>query len=239
MPTYGEAKRRDIIESVLPSTSRRMARESLAAVKRHNRRAIRQAYQKYRWDDPDDVEFDFNQTCDREVREIMWTRRDGDKLGTLRRWAPKATKDIRPMDRESWLFSVFPDNTIGRHAAGHAKDYVDDDDPYSWKNWKETRAAREKAARAEMVAVIMEHMEFGGFHTRFNLALKGASHRIAAEGVYRWRTQCPTTCEHVVPLLLGIHDIEDFVDRLWGIRIHHPGWWNTARHALGLAGFSD
>lgn len=239
MPTYGEAKRRDVIGSVLPSTRRKFARESFAAIKRRHRRKINQAYQKYRWDDPDDVEFDFNQTCDRQIREIMWERRDGDKLGALMRWAPVATKEIRAEDRVSYLYSVLPDNTIGRHAVGHAKYVVAEDEfsRFGLRHWRETMAAREAVGRSAMVEAITAHMEFSGWHTRFNLALKGAGHRVAPEGRYRWRSQCSESCEHQAPLLLGIHDIEEFVDRLWEVHWLHPGWWGSVLQALGMPDF--
>lgn len=238
MPTYGEAKRRDIIESVLPSTRRKSAREDLAAVKRHNRRAIRQAYQKYRWDDPDDVEFDFNMDCDREVRQIMWTRRDGDKLGALIRWTEVTVKQWEPHERYGRMKAMLPDNTIGRHALGHVNHLTKEDDwaPYSWKNWKATQAANAARARAEFVEAIRRQMDRHGFHSKVNRAIKDADPFYRSDRVSRWQTTCTRNgpCGHEPRMLSGIDDIEAWVEWLFEIKYRHPVWFEAAQRAAGV-----
>ena len=65
MPTYGAAKRKDMIRSVLPSTRRHGARKDKALYKRTSRHLVRQALRDY-----EDDRFDFRSGTHRLQRGL-------------------------------------------------------------------------------------------------------------------------------------------------------------------------
>lgn len=126
---YGPEKARDIARSILPSTRRRSAREDAARLKRNTRRHNRQSLHTWaRYDDPYDYEghiYDYDEPSPCHaywgtIKDVMWDRRNGDKLGAFQRWAPAVTKHLPNGEaRYMAVKKVLPDNLIGRHALSH------------------------------------------------------------------------------------------------------------------------
>ncbi len=159
MPIYGEKKKKDIIESVLPAT-RKGARNSRATFRRINRQERRRmnnalsnlyargAVAEDIVDDYDADPFDYQFTLDTDKQYAMWSRRDYDNLNALYRWAPSQVEGVRLEDRASKIRAILPDTTIGRHAAGHVKD-LDGfrvDHEHERYYWRTTPEEREEAA---------------------------------------------------------------------------------------------
>lgn len=137
--TYGINKRRDIIESVLPCTRNhaKTHRKEVQRVHQEERVRTRSALNKFRGKTADIAEelydedqFDYSYNEDAEIRRLMWERRDYDNLGALLKWAPTQIKDIRLQDRVSYMYSIMPNNTIGRHAVGHIADLEEFEVPH-------------------------------------------------------------------------------------------------------------
>lgn len=111
-------KRKDMIESVLPSTARKMAREMRTSMHRRHRRRVNVALQVGA-DDPlgTDVRPDLS--------ELVYARRAADKAGSLERWAlalvdrDSALRDACIDDQVDHFRRLLPDTKIGRHALSH------------------------------------------------------------------------------------------------------------------------
>lgn len=114
MPTYGDEKVLDMIRSILPSTARKSARDDKRHGNQRHRSQVRQALQtgdkranlrdgrRYSgWDD------------------VVSERRNHDKISHFQRWAAEITKDMAPEDRLPYMWSLIPNNKIGRHAISH------------------------------------------------------------------------------------------------------------------------
>lgn len=158
MPTYGEKKKKDIIESVLPCMRKkaRETRKTFRRINRQERRRVGQAVSNMYArgatasdviDSYDADPFDFHYNLDADRRSAMWTRRDYDNLSSLYRWAPSQVEDVRLEDRASKIRSLLPDNVIGRHAAGHVAD-LDGfrvTHPSSWDFFRTTPEERNEA----------------------------------------------------------------------------------------------
>lgn len=111
-------KRKDMIESVLPSTARKMARDERAHLHRRHRRSVTLALTSGS-DDPvgRDNRSDF--------AELVYSRRAADKVAPLERWAI-ALIDRDPVLRTATVDEqldhfrrLLPDTKIGRHALSH------------------------------------------------------------------------------------------------------------------------
>lgn len=142
MPTYGKAKERDMIRSVLPSSRRKFARDSKQAIHQKRRSKVKQALHTYKdviqtdeWyeieavlDDNGRHEAPYTDIHDADVRakldirETVLDRRNGDKVQPIMRWAATQLQDVRLEDRLSKMATVLPDNTVGRHALSHIED---------------------------------------------------------------------------------------------------------------------
>lgn len=119
MPIYGEAKRRNMARSVLPSTKRRFAKLD----KRHHhhvtRSRVRQALRDY---DTADIHLDAQRYDNyRGVKETVFERRYGDKLAPFMRWAEANADKLgdTPAERYTKLRSLMPEGVIGWHAMTH------------------------------------------------------------------------------------------------------------------------
>lgn len=185
MPIYGEAKKRNMARSILPSTARKGAREDLAQAKRSARSKVNQSLSRFKGyadevvdlydEDSDDLEF----YPDHRISEIMWERRASDKVGPVQRWAVAITKDIRKQDRLSYMMSLMPDNTIGRHACDHVawmEEFDVEHDPrLHWYGsfgyygfTREERAWMRNCEIANLVERMKRIFEVPRAHKRFN-----------------------------------------------------------------------
>lgn len=137
MPVYGSEKRRQMARSILPSTRRSSAADQ-AAIRRRHRRHVRQdlavlagrSSAAFFDDDgtlrpvrrPRDVPGDLGDRLrwpQREIRSLVYDRRNGDKLNHFIRWAVASTAHVPVEDRASKLAAGLPAGLIGDHAMSH------------------------------------------------------------------------------------------------------------------------
>jgi hypothetical protein len=117
-----DQKARDMARSVLPSKRRQYARAAKRALRKRERSTVRASL---RLDLIDPQIGIVHVDLRREIREVIWERRAGDKIGPITRWAERqvATQaDLQEADlpeRIEHFRSVLPSNKIGRHALGH------------------------------------------------------------------------------------------------------------------------
>lgn len=134
-----DQKRRDMCRSILPSTSRRAARNNKAILKRQHRRHIRLALRDWAtYDDPYDYEGFAHEDTNRPItggipwlnviQDVVDERRYHDKVGPLVRWVERIKPDL-PGDTDDEKFDalrqLLPDNLIGRHALSHVDQLFD------------------------------------------------------------------------------------------------------------------
>jgi hypothetical protein len=137
MPTYGQAKARDMARSILPSTARGVARRDGHDIKRANRRRTRQTLHQFGrcWDDPprQDKAFVGDYTDAQSPGNYGWydygtgiqgvvaNRRAHDKLGPVMRWARAIAPRLgdTPEERYHAMARLLGDNLPGRHAMTH------------------------------------------------------------------------------------------------------------------------
>lgn len=155
---YGEKKARDMARSILPSKARRGARESAAIVKRHNRRRTRLALHDWkRHSDPLEYEghiYDYSDSAAAKggIDDVVWERRDADKLAPFIRWAIAVTRHLDdPFERYMTIKKIVPDNLIGRHALGHLR-YVDEFvfEDFWWSTYRGSYARPVLLTRAQV-----------------------------------------------------------------------------------------
>jgi hypothetical protein len=109
MSSYGEAKKRDMMRSILPSTRRKGARDDLAHIRRNNRHHINQHLAEFRGPSSGAIEhyeygdYDLNHYPDGEIKWAVWERRAADKVAPIIRWAQQITKDLPQKEDRTWL----------------------------------------------------------------------------------------------------------------------------------------
>lgn len=215
MPTYGDAKIKDMIESLLPSRARKTMRERKASVHRSQRRQANQ-----RLDQHDVADKKRRQ----RINEIKWERRDADNVAAFCRWAVAVTKHISdPLDRYNYIKSLLPDNTIGRHALTHI-DFLPEFKSPRRPEWYDRYVspfstegkARAKHSKEEKIAGLVkalhEKLDDPKFHKALNRRMKEthvSSHYVGYKGSSSGYRKCDDCA--APRLLMGLHDIEDFV----------------------------
>jgi hypothetical protein len=118
-------KRHDMARSILPSSRRSGARNDKRNESQRYRRTVNNIINTFDManvDDYDAFHADMveNETWHkRNVKELVSSRRDGDKINPVQVWAVAVTKDMRIEDRTSYMRGILPDNLIGRHALSH------------------------------------------------------------------------------------------------------------------------
>lgn len=185
MPIYGEAKRRDMIRSILPSTRRKGAREDLAHIKRSARTATKQALHNFRGSSTDAIDLyeygndDLEHYPDARIKDAVWDRREGDKVRPIMRWAVEITKDLPQEQRMDYFRALMPDTTVGRHACQHVEfmDEMDDGTSPRWRYSRDTSRDHwtdadwrwyRNACIAELAFRLRRVFETPGAHKRFN-----------------------------------------------------------------------
>ncbi len=125
---YGEAKRRTMARSVLPSSARKGAANDLHIAARMSRRVTRQAIRALSARSIDLLDDEIDQTLSNvegrrrgTVAFYVEHRRTHDKLAPFERWAPAATAHLDLADRLPTLRSWLPPGVIGWHAMGHVR----------------------------------------------------------------------------------------------------------------------
>jgi hypothetical protein len=227
--THGPAKRRDIARSVLPSTRRAAARHELARLKRAARRRLRQELAHLDRDDLVD-RVDPRGYPTREIRDVVWDRRLGDKLGPLLRWARATTRDLPSGDRLDAVARVLGDDLIGRHAISRLErdsHFRRPDAPLDWIDLLLRRSETPPADATPDLRRLAVEVLAGGRHADFN----------------RWMKRHPDDAGRV-RVLLGIHDVDAFADESARVRpwrraafsFRRPtatGTWHVARQQAG------
>lgn len=124
MPIYGEAKRRDMARSVLPSTSRKSSREYKRIVHHQVRTHIRGVLVKGDWENEPDLLLDPQRNKSYQgIKVVVRERRGADKVAPLMRWAEANADKLgsTPQERYAMLRSMLPPNIIGWHAMTHVE----------------------------------------------------------------------------------------------------------------------
>lgn len=195
-------KRKDMIRSVLPSKNREAARAAKAIVSRANRRGVRGDLQHV----------DFETTSKDLTREayqsdnVRW-RRDGDKLNHFMRWCHAITAGMTPQEKLDYVRALLPRNLIGDHAYSHWETEVGIGRQFSrFFNWRPRRSlqsfydsARSRLRRALQIDPDLQR--------RINTEIK---HLKQPDEPRR--------------LLLGIHDVDDFVAVIVELHASPPGY---------------
>jgi hypothetical protein len=201
---YGHRKIREMQRSVLPSDARRLARTSLAGVRRHGRRAAAAHLVTYRgaadrviaWalDDPADLAA----WPRHRIRDEVFGRRDHDKVAPLIRWARARTRALPHAERLDALSPLFPPTVIGRHALSHLERCPDLHNPAEPRSWWELRLedARRRPEPRSILARLVRTALADGRHGDINRWLK------AQVPIGEART------------LAGSHEVDAFVEAL-------------------------
>lgn len=155
-------KRKDMIESVLPSTARKMARDERASLHRRHRRSVTIELTSGS-EDPvgRDLRSDFE--------ELIYSRRSADKTAPLERWAlalvdrDAALRDAEVGEQVEHFRRLLPNTKIGRHALGHI------DMALRWRGREPWQGRdRRPAVAVDDVRVLYER----GLHDELNRQLK-------------------------------------------------------------------
>jgi hypothetical protein len=130
--------------SILPSTARKAARDDKRAVVHVNRRGNTHRMAKYKgpagyvedlWDDGERLTY-WPGPHIADYGEIIWGRRNHDKLAHFETWAYERTKHLRPEDRYSKISGLLPNGVIGNHALSHL-DFLKARHPAEWWRYYE------------------------------------------------------------------------------------------------------
>jgi len=183
-------KLRTMVRSILPSRYRTGPRSFKAIVKRAHRRGVRL---DVRVEDHEETAADFLR--DVSVAWIVSWRRGGDKLNHFMRWCEAITEGMSTEEALGYVRSILPKSLIGEHAYGH---------------WEAHRGDRfgtfvertKPAARRQQ-----SYHDSATFRLRRALRADPELHgRLNAEIKARKMFDQPRR------LLLGMHDVEAFVD---------------------------
>jgi hypothetical protein len=205
-----DQKIKDMAESVLPSTGRKAARQRRRNL--HHTERARTRTSLYNWvrsAERADLDISPASTYRSDIRELVYDRRAGDKVGPLVRWALRKVDTDPALMSSPWPEQVeafrglLPDNLIGRHALLHIETAL------RWRSWRPERTQPWWSVRAErdldqvraQVRLILET----GRHKELNRRIKGAFNRQSIHVDTASRAS-------LVPsrLLFGVHDVDDF-----------------------------
>lgn len=228
--TYGAAKVRTMGRSILPSTRAKGARDDKRNVKKRERQRVRTALH-----DVTDIESaldsdrDWDHTEDVRIREVMWDRRNGDKLGHFLHWAERITTHLDDEQDKYWYVAgLMPDTLPGRHALTHLPwDKYHDrfSYRYRWLNRSQDYTHRRAQHYCAMHAALYKVIEAGCL-TPFNRTIKRVWQTpYSTAPHYRtfWRQHESKSefyrCEQCNKprLLLGVHDIDGFLGHDYGL----------------------
>lgn len=222
-------KTRDMARSALPSTRRRGARQDRALAHKTERSRLRSAlHELAAYDDPDDYEGELTWEARREIAWMVDDRRAGDKLGPLLHWAERiverdpALRDAPYEAQLTYFARLLPDGLIGRHALQHLR-FVLDDPTWAWWRRRSTRPEPRPSVREKVEAIVR-----AGRHGELNRRIRAATapysvrtvrtpaHRLVdddhpAPGILVPARSVVVREPARVRLLLGAHDIDEFV----------------------------
>ncbi|MBJ6765644.1 hypothetical protein JGU66_33235 [Myxococcaceae bacterium JPH2] len=222
---YGDEKSFEMSRSLLPSTARQEARQRRARVSRANRRESRLRMARVLRDEA------FAEDCSelsldssREMAFVVSDRRHSDKVNPFIHWAIERTRDIPRDSRRTLVRSLVPPGVIGFHAVFHLQSeshFLGTSELRSDEAERAHRSHRGASTkpmdRGLVVALLRQLLKEPDGHRILNgyikqsarglcVRLKGADHR------YRRVYQGGESPR----VLLGAHDIDAFVDALFG-----------------------
>lgn len=149
---FGDEKMRQMARSILPSTASRFARKRRAEINRKSRRLSRQLCHKALSDLESSEDFDFEDDLSRyEIRSMVSSRRESDKLAHFERWAIKITDHLGddPSGRRAKIQAALPKGLIGWHASSHLAAYIEfRTQRASFRDYKKLKLERGKAKSA-------------------------------------------------------------------------------------------
>jgi hypothetical protein len=179
--------------------------------------------------DPDaaDGRPDLDADSTRELRHVVWHRRQRDKVNPFQRWARAVTAELPRDDRLERVRGLLPRGLIGEHALSHlswdehfettAEKEIDE---ARWRAYRLQRREWKNLDRGLLAELLRELVRVPGGQRAFNDHLKqacatGWSHQRGRDGRRHvvWHGKGPTR------LLLGAHDVLPFLEVL-----SHPGW---------------
>mgnify|MGYP007050450114 CR=1 FL=1 len=215
-----DEKKKDMQRSVLPSTSRKTAREERRQIHKRARARERDLLTEYR-KDPEAAEPDFREN--RRVAatsNMVWDRRAYDKIGPLTRWAVRTVEETpalraAPLHEQVAHFeAILPGDLIGKHAVAHIRWALEAEfgrvEPLWMTRMREGRGPGREERRQQVLADARAILE-AGRHGRLNAALRRVyypSAIVAPDGDAR---RLPP-----VRFLLGVHDVEEFAQDVAG-----------------------
>lgn len=207
MSTYGDAKRRDMARSVLPSRRRKGAREEKRYVHHQVRTRIRNLIAQENWDDDSDLYGLDPQRNKRYqgIKQVVRDRRGADNLGPLMRWAEAKADEMgdTPQERYAAMRAMLPPNLIGWHAMTH----IDTLDEYNVnpRLWRFGQFRDYKREREQKLEDLISRLDY-------NIDLLGALNRdLKKRG---WRRVWVGGIIHRYPprLWYGKHDTREFAE---------------------------
>ena len=201
---HGNAKRREMARTLLPSTNRRQAAGALAEIRRRGRRQVTQQLRDLRgpaslvaerWDGST---ADARAWPQRAIKDAVWERRRFDKVNPFQKWAVAITADVPAPERLDLLRGAVPYGVMGRHALSHVEwlDHFSGHRPRpSWYP-RPAAPARPEFDHAAVLRAVVADGRLG----EFNRWMKQPRFALDREGGPVART------------LAGAHDVDAFVE---------------------------
>ena len=161
----------------------------------------------------------------RDLADMVYERRAGDKVGPLIRWAVRCVESDADLasasleDRMAHFRGILPGGLVGEHALSHLQWVLDPDirrRPSRGRSWHEEHVEEVRAAA--------EHVLDCGFHRELNRVLRPERWRGPNEQATR-RRPVP-----VARFLLGRHDLDAFAEAV----AHTDAGRRTIRFAAAL-----
>src|ERR1043165_7526443 len=178
-------KRLDMIRSILPSTTK-VPGMLKALRKRAHRRAI---HEELHTEDYETTKADLLR--DIRVGDLVAWRRGGDKLNHFMRWCEALTKGMSREDALSYVRALLPPSLIGDHAYSHWDAHLRPRRPFHYVSFEKRQQSFVDSTAFRLHRALRADPSL---HARLNAAIKAT------------RTE-----DQPRRLLLGIHDVEEFV----------------------------
>lgn len=208
-----DEKHKDMVESVLPSRARTMARERRRWVHKQararQRAALAAVAASHGEADPDFGEGRRKSA----MRWLVLDRRYADNVGALTRWAVAIVEAdpalrVAPVREQAAYFAaILPGDLIGRHALSHIEFALTYARRPSYARELRAEVAARRAERERELGQALARILAQGGHGELNRALRLAHEQHAEAG------KSPDSPR----LLLGAHDIDPFVAETAGL----------------------
>ena len=265
MPTYGHNKTRTMVRSVLPSTARKQIKKRKDNLHRNNRRVVNTHLHNLRGyasdvaEYFDDDEFNYNHYIEPhrsndDWEDIVYARRNADKLNHFEVWAYEKTKHLDPDMRFKKIASMLG-GVLGTHALSHlaflkpdplGRDTWHDELPtrYRRRSYRQQYTSQRKLLRIQVNEAIFAMYRDDKKRNDFNaflLANSGRDVQIVIRYNYttidpafqysKFYTRYEDKVVHIGNRTLnGYHDVHKFVRDIFDASTpksdlgYHPSW---------------